>query len=329
MKTKTCLLLLVILLVVIAGVSNVLAAPNKVIIKWGNVFSADMPFNQGVKKVSEILAEKSNNSIQIQLFPSSQLGNNTELITMLTRGTTQMGNEGGGFLSQWAPKFLVSEAVYAFRDVDHMFKVMNGPIGQEMFADLLAKCGVRVLDVWYYGTRHVTSNKKIYSPADMRGLKLRVPDGPLYVANGEALGADPTPMTLSEVYLSLKTGVIDAQENPLPTIYAYKFYEVQKYLILTGHNINFNVIMVNDKFWQGLSDDQRNMILTAVKEGGKYALRVALEAEENLLDELQKEGMTVINPDIDAFRTRASKIMVEKFQDQWGKGFYESIQNYE
>lgn len=326
----TRVVLAVVMMLVVLGVSSMAClAGENIVIKWGNVFAPDMPFNQGVLKVAEVVAERSNNQIQIEFFPSSQLGNNTQLMAMLVQGTNHVGNEGGGFLSQWSPKFLVSEAVYAFKDIDHMFKVMRGPIGEEMFKDLLEKRGLRVIDVWYYGTRHVTSNKPIRTPQDMKGLKMRVPDGPLYIANGEALGAKPTPMTLSEVYLSLKTGVIDAQENPLPTINSFKFYEVQKYLILTGHNINFNVIMVNEKFWQGLTDEQRAIITDAVKKGGEYALELTVQSEKDLISNLEASGMTVIKPDIDAFRTPASDYMISKFSGKWGEGFYESVQEFD
>ncbi len=328
MKNKRSIGLVVLLVGMLLFSNLATAAKKPIIIKWGNVFAMDMPYNQGVQKAIELVKQRSNNEIQIQFFPSGQLGKNTDMMAMLAQGISQMGNEGGGFLSQWAPKFLVSEAVYAFNSVDHMFKVMNGPIGQEMFDELLKSRGIRVLDVWYYGTRHITANKPIRTPKDLNGVKMRVPDGPLYTANGEALGANPTPMTLSEVYLSLNTGVIDAQENPLPTIDSFKFYEVQKYLIQTGHNYNFNVVMVNDKFWKSLSSKQRDLISNALKEGGEYALKVALEQEQAMVQKLKDNGMTVITPDVKAFRDAASKKMVEKFENRWGKGFYESVQAY-
>lgn len=328
MKNKKSIGLVVLLVGVLLFSNLATAAKKPIVIKWGNVFALDMPYNQGVQKTIELVNKRSNNEIQIQFFPSGQLGKNADMMAMLTQGVSQMGNEGGGFLSQWAPKFLVSEAVYAFNSVDHMFKVMNGPIGKEMYDQLLKSRGVRVIDVWYYGTRHITSNKPVRTPEDLKGIKMRVPDGPLYTANGEALGANPTPMTLSEVYLSLKTGVIDAQENPIPTIDSFKFYETQKYLILTGHNYNFNVVMVNDKFWKKLSAKHRKIILGAIQEGGEYALKVALEQEENLIQKLKDNGMTVINPDVNAFKRAAAKKMVEKFENRWGKGFYESVQAY-
>jgi len=297
-------------------------------IRWGNVFAPEMPFNQGTRRFKELVETESNGRITVDLFPGAQLGNNNELMGMLTEGTNQMGNEGGGFLAQWAPKFLVSEAVYAFRDIDHMLKVMNSEIGQEMFDQLLESRGVRVIDVWYYGTRHISAKKLINTPEDLQGVKMRVPDGPLYIENGKALGANPTPMTLSEVYMALHTGVIDAQENPLPTIYQNKFHEVQDYIILTGHNYNFNVIMVNEEFWNSLSKSDQDLIVRCVKEAGEYQKQIALQEEEALISIFQEEGITIHTPDIEAFKTRAREHLVRRFASEWGEGFYESIQNF-
>ena len=304
------------------------AFAEDVTIRWGNVFAPDMPFNLGVTRFAEDIAEKTDGRIKVEFYPSSQLGSNNALMSMLTEGSNQMGNEGGGFLSDLAPKFLIGEAVYAFKSVDHMLKVMNSEPGQEMFDELLANQGVRVIDVWYYGTRHITSNKEINTPADMAGMKMRVPNGPLYISNGTALGANPTPLALSEVYLALQTGVIDAQENPLPTIDANKFQEVQDYLILTGHNYNFNVIMVNDEFWQGLSAEDQQLITESVKAAGEYQMGIALEQETALLTSFEEAGMKIHTPDVEAFRTTAGEYMVKTYAPIWGEGFYEAVQGW-
>ncbi|WP_373893750.1 sialic acid TRAP transporter substrate-binding protein SiaP [Virgibacillus sp. CBA3643] len=302
---------------------------DEIVMTWGNVYSSTMPFNQGINKVQDILESESDGQISIDLYPDSQLGSNSDLMSNLVGGTSQIGNEGGGFLSQWVPEFSVSEAVYAFNDVDHMFSVMDGPIGQDMFDKLLEERSVRVIDVWYYGTRHVTSNKEINTPGDLEGIKMRVPDGPLYIANGEALGADPTPMPLSEVYLALQTGTIDAQENPLSAIDSYKYYEVQDYINLTAHNYNFNVIMVNEEFWQGLTDDQRTLIEEAIKEGGETTLSLTLEQEESLITELEEQGVIINEPNLEEFEQQAGEKMIESYQNEWDEGFYESVKEYE
>jgi tripartite ATP-independent transporter DctP family solute receptor len=323
---------MVLLLAITAAFANAAveeAESKTVTLRWGNVFGPDIPFNQGVSYFKQMVEEKSGGRIKIEFYPSSQLGGNGDLMGMLIEGTNQIGNEGGGFLSDYASKFLVSEAVYAFNSVDHMLKVMNGELGQEMYDQLLEERGIRVIDVWYYGTRHITSNKLIDTPADMAGLKMRVPNGPLYISNGTALGATPTPLALSEVYLALQTGVIDAQENPLPTINSNKFNEVQKYLILTGHNYNFNVIMVNDEFWQSLSESDKALISECIKEAGEYQKKISLEQEKSLINDFKAAGMIVHTPDVAAFRKQAGEYMVKTYSSQWGEGFYETIQAQE
>lgn len=330
---KRIILITLILMMVFSGVFAGGASESSrsatIKMRWGNVFGPDIPFNLGVAHFKEAIEERSNGRIKMEFYPSSQLGNNGDLMSMLIEGTNQIGNEGGGFLSDYASKFLIGEAVYAFNSVDHMLKVMNGELGQEMYDQLLTERGLRVIDVWYYGARHITANKMIDTPADLAGLKMRVPNGPLYISNGTALGANPTPLALSEVYLALQTGVIDAQENPLPTIESNKFNEVQKYLILTGHNYNFNVVMVNDAFWQSLSQEDQALITECVKEAGEYQKAIALEQEQSLIDEFKASGMIVHTPKVDLFRDKASAYMVEKYASQWGEGFYEAVQAME
>lgn len=323
---KVLSLMLVLTFCVLLG-APAMAAEENVTIRWGNVFAPDMPFNQGIERFKELVEEKSDGRISVELYPNSQLGSNGDLMSMLIEGSNQMGNEGAGFLADWAPKFLIGEAVYAFNSVDHMLSVMHGELGQEMCDQLLEMQGIRVIDIWYYGTRHITANKLIDTPEDMAGLKMRVPNGPLYISNGTALGANPTPLALSEVYLALQTGVIDAQENPLPTIVSNKFEEVQDYLILTGHNYNFNVIEVNDEWWQTLSADDQDLITECIREAGEYQMEIALTQEEEMLKTLEEEGMTIHTPDVEAFREAAGAYMVETYADQWGEGFYESVQS--
>ena len=326
-------ILTIILALMLILVSNSFARGNSeadgITIRWGNVFGPDIPFNLGVNHFKSLIEEKSDGRIKVEFYPNSQLGSNGDLMGMLIDGTNQMGNEGGGFLSDYASKFLIGEAVYAFNSIDHMLAVMNSELGQEMYDQLLAENGIRVIDVWYYGTRHITANKEINTPSDMAGLKMRVPNGPLYISNGIALGANPTPMALSEVYLALQTGVIDAQENPLPTISSNKFNEVQDYLILTGHNYNFNVIMVNEAFWQSLADEDKKLITECVKEAGEYQKAIAIEEEESLIEEFEENGMIIHTPDIEAFREHASRYMIDRYSSEWGEGFYEAVQSME
>ena len=322
-------ILTIILALMLILVSNSFARGNSeadgITIRWGNVFGPDIPFNLGVNHFKSLIEEKSDGRIKVEFYPNSQLGSNGDLMGMLIDGTNQMGNEGGGFLSDYASKFLIGEAVYAFNSIDHMLAVMNSELGQEMYDQLLAENGIRVIDVWYYGTRHITANKEINTPSDMAGLKMRVPNGPLYISNGIALGANPTPMALSEVYLALQTGVIDAQENPLPTISSNKFNEVQDYLILTGHNYNFNVIMVNEAFWQSLADEDKKLITECVKEAGEYQNKVMEEQNAQARATLEKDGVVFTDANHEEWQKAAESYYTFEEFSNWTPGLYDKV----
>ncbi len=316
--------LVVTLAVGLAFLAVVPFAAAQTVMKWGIVVPPEHPFVLGMKKTAEIVAQKTNNRIQIQVFPAAQLGTGKDMIEAVVFGTQAMVTEGAAMFSQWSPRLSVMEAPYIFRDVNHMYKVMKGPIGQDMQDELVAKRGLRSLGVVYYGVRHLTANKPVYTPADVKGLKLRVPEVPLYLEMARAWGANPTPMAISELYLALKQGTVDAQENPIPTIDSAKFYEVQKYLILTGHIMVPQFHAISDKLWKSLSPGDQKILQDAVDEGISFTNDLVIKQERSLADEFKKKGMQVITPDVEAFR-KASMTAVSKLEEKWGKGLYEKI----
>jgi len=304
--------------------ASLASAQQPVIMKWGVVLQPEHPFVLGMKKTAETVAQKTNNRIQIQVFPGAQLGTGKDMIEAVVFGSQAMVTEGAAMFSQWSPRLSIMEAPYIFRDVDHMYKAMKGPIGQEMQDELVAKRGLRSLGVLYYGVRHLTANKEVHTPADVKGLKLRVPEVPLYLEMARAWGANPTPMAFAELYLALKQGTVDAQENPIPTINSGKFYEVQKYLILTGHIMVPQFHAISDKLWQSLSPGDQKILQDAVDEGISFANDLVIKQEQSLADEFKKKGMQVITPDVEAFR-KASMTAIPKLEEKWGKGLYEKI----
>jgi TRAP-type transport system periplasmic protein len=316
--------LVVTLLVGIAFLAVVPLASAQTVMKWGIVLQPEHPFVLGMKKTAEIVGQKTNNRIQIQVFPSAQLGTGKDMIEAVVFGSQALVTEGAAMFSQWAPRLSILEAPYIFRDVDHMYKVMRGPIGQDMLDELVTKRGLRPLGVLYYGVRHLTANKEVHTPADVKGMKLRVPEVPLYLEMARAWGANPTPMAFAELYLALKQGTVDAEENPIPTINSGKFYEVQKYLILTGHIMVPQIHAISDKLWKSLSAGDQKILLEAVDEGIAYSNDQVIKQEKSLLGEFKQKGMTIITPDVEAFR-KASMAAIPKLEEKWGKGLYEKI----
>jgi len=305
-------------------VASAASAGEAMVMKWGIVLQPEHPFVLGMKKTAETVAQKTNNRIQIQVFPSAQLGTGKDMIEAVVFGSQAMATEGAAMFSQWSPRLSIMEAPYIFRDVDHMYKVMKGPIGQEMQDELVTKRGLRSLGVLYYGVRQLTANKPVTKPEDVKGMKLRVPEVPLYLEMARAWGANPTPMAFAELYLALKQGTVDAQENPIPTINSGKFYEVQKYLVLTGHIMVPQFHAISDKLWKSLSASDQKILQDAVDEGITFSNEMLIKQEQSLVDEFKKKGMQVITPDVEAFR-KASMAAIPKLEEKWGKGLYEKI----
>jgi tripartite ATP-independent transporter DctP family solute receptor len=204
---------------------------------------------------------------------------------------------------------------------------MAGPVGRAFNDELIAKRGMRILGTTYYGTRHLTtSSKNVRTPADLAGFKLRVPENDVFKAMAEAWGAKPTPMNFGELYLALKQGTVDGQENPLPTIKSGKFDEVQKYLVLTGHIITPRLVVVNENFWKGLKPADQKIIQDAVDAGIQWQNAELAKQEKELVDSMKAGGMTVVQVDVDAFRKPVVDAVVPKFESRWGKGTYEKLQ---
>ncbi len=303
------------------------AAAQQVTIRWGDVVGGTHPSVQMIDRIAAEAKEKSGGRIVIQSFAGGQLGSSRDMIDAVANGVQQIVTEGAANFGAWVPSISVVEAPYIWRDAAHLDKAMNGAIG-EQFNDTLVKArGMRILGTTYYGTRHITTTAKaVRTPADMAGLKLRVPENDVFKAMAEAWGAKPTPMNFGELYLALKQGVVDGQENPLPTIKSGKFDEVQKFLVLSAHIITPRLVVVNEAFWQGLSAGDRKIIADAVRNGIAWQNAELIRQENTLVDTFKAAGMTVITPDVNAFKAPVIAKVPKMFESKWGAGTYDRIQ---
>ncbi len=300
---------------------------QQVTLRWGDVVPATHPSVQMIERVAADVKAKSNGRIVIQSFPAGQLGSSRDMIDATANGVQQIVTEGAANFGAWVPSISIVEAPYIWRDAAHLDKVMNGPMGEQFNETLVKGRGMRILGTTYYGTRHLTtSQKEVKTPADLVGFKLRVPENDVFKAMAEAWGARPTPMNFGELYLALKQNVVDGQENPLPTIKSGKFDEVQKYLVLTGHIITPRLVVVNEAFWQGLPAADRKIIADAVKAGIVWQNEELIRQEKTLVDQFKASGMTVITPDVNAFKAPVLAKVPKMFEAKWGAGMYEKIQ---
>ncbi|HRE20959.1 MAG TPA: DctP family TRAP transporter solute-binding subunit, partial [Rhabdaerophilum sp.] len=234
------------------------------VIRWGELLAPSHPQVQMAMKIAAEVKEKSGGRIDIQVFPNGQLGSGKDMMESVSGGALHLTTDGAGALGAFLPQLSVIEAPYLWRDAAHLAKVAASPIFAKMNDDLVAKRGMRMLNVTYYGKRHLTSGSKaVKSPTDMVGFKLRVPPVDVFRAMADAWGAKATPIAFPELYLALSQGAVDGQENPLPTIQSGKFFEVQKFLVLTEHIITPRMIIVNDAFWKGLPTADRALLEAA------------------------------------------------------------------
>ncbi|MCS7461736.1 TRAP transporter substrate-binding protein [Paenibacillus doosanensis] len=286
------------------------ASAKPVKLKLGHIAGEDDPWNTGAKKFAELVKQKTNGSVQIDLYPSSTLGNDRDLIEGMQLGSIDFALVAG-VLSNFYEPFSILELPYLFRDKEHMDKVLYGPVGEKLKEDLLKNAQIRGLQFWERTPRELTANKKITTPADLNGLKIRVPEIPASIAAWKAMGATPTPMAFSEVYSSLQTGVIDAQENPLALMTSSKLQEVQKYLINTNHVYGYVMLTMSDITYKKLTPDQQKAVEEAAKEATDFENKLVFDQEKELLKKVTDAGMEVVDIDTKPFIEKAKTVHAE------------------
>jgi TRAP-type transport system periplasmic protein len=246
----------------------------------------------------------------------------------MERGNLEMTSMSAFDIAKIIPEFAILTTGYMMRDPDHLMKVLNGPIGEELYKMVSEKMGITVLAPLYLGTRQLNLRevRNVKTPADLKGLRLRMPGSKEWLFLGEALGATPTPLAFGEVYLGLKTGTIDGQDNPLPTVHSAKFYEVTKQITLTSHFVDGIFISISNKMWGNLSAEQKTKVRAAAQAAAKYNNENRIKDEAQLVDFFKKEGLTVTTPDLDAFRkTVQAAYLNSDYAKVWPKGMLERI----
>lgn len=299
---------------------------EKTILKLGHALPDGHPIDVSTKEFARIVKERSNGTLEIQVFPQSQLGNEKDMLEGLTLGTLDMGALVGGPYGYLQPEYEVLSLVYLFNSIEQAEKALNSDVCKELADKLLENKGVRILHpFWYYGTRNLTANKKIINADDLKGLKVRVPEVPIQKEGLSAMGAQATPVDFGELYMALKTGVVDAQENPYSTTATSNFNQVQKYLINSKHIISAYMISINEKKFQGLTTEQQEILIEVAEEVSKYNNKLTIDGEEEQLQELKDRGMEVIEPDLESF-IDAVKPLHEEYDKKYN-GLVTKLQN--
>lgn len=276
-------------------------------LKWAHVYETSEPFHKWSVWAGDEIKKRTNGRYEVQVFPASTLGKEADINQGLQLGTVDIVLTGASFAARSYQPLAISYFPFVFRDADHLLKYARSDVFKDLANGYDKASGNHITAMTYYGARHVTSNRPIARPEDMKGLKIRVPDAPAYLAFPKSLGANPTPIAFAEVYLALQNGTVEAQENPLPTIEAKKFFEVQKNISLTGHIVDSLLTVVSGSTWSKLSDADKKIFSDVMVEAADKAGRDIVASEVRLTEEFKKRGNNVITVDKNAFREAVLK----------------------
>ncbi|MBL0933807.1 MAG: sialic acid TRAP transporter substrate-binding protein SiaP [Rhizobiaceae bacterium] len=316
------------LLAASAAMMLVTAAPafaqDKVQLRFSAVFSEQDIRAEMMKKFQEEIGDE----FDFQGYYGGNLFKQGTELVALQRGNLEMGNIAPQDISNQIPAWSILTSAYLFRDADHLKTFFASEAGDEMKKMVEDQLQVKILGPTYFGARQVglKTDKKINTPEDMAGIKLRMPGGDAWQFLGQALGANPTPMAYAEVYTGLQTGAIDGQDNPLPNVQNMKFDEVMSQIVLTSHLVGFDLLTISLDAWNKLSPEQQEKVQAAADSAIEWSTAEHLKQEEELVAGFKEKGLEVYEPDIDAFRTHAQKMYLESaLAESWPEGMVDTI----
>jgi tripartite ATP-independent transporter DctP family solute receptor len=291
---------------------------KQVVLKLGHAVAPEHPYHLGAVRYSELVAQRTKNKVKIDVYPSTQLGNERDMVEGLQLGTIDLVVTSTGPLGGFVPRMFVVDLPFLFRDRAHAYKVLDGPIGRELLDAFSAK-GIQGLAFWENGFRQITNSvRPIEKPEDLKGIKIRTMENKVHLSAFRAFGASPTPMAWSEVYTALQQKTIDAQENPIAIIYFQKIYEVQKYLASTGHFYSPTPLLMSLKAFNNLPKNIQKIMLDTAMECATYERNLLRDNEAKQLAEIKAKGMQVTLPNKKPFLDAAAPVYKE-FESQFGK----------
>lgn len=314
-------MLLMIVPVFSAGNSEVSNKPE--VLKFAHVYEPDTVYNEAALEVKKLLEERSNGRFEVQVFPSSQLGNEEAITEGLKMDSIQLAYSGPTFLGQFYPPIAISEAPYVWKDYDHWKKYQYSDVFDNVSDGYYGATGNKVASIIYFGERTVTANRAIHTPDEMKGMKIRVANATLWKIFPEAVGAKPTPVSFAEVYLALQQGVVEGQDNPITIVESNKFYEVQKYINRTQHILCSIVGIIGGPLYERLSDEDQKMFVEVFKEvGTRYSDKVR-ETELALYKNYQESKKAIVETtEVEKF----AEIVLPQTRKAFGAELVDSIQ---
>jgi tripartite ATP-independent transporter DctP family solute receptor len=296
-------------------------------LKWAHVYEVSEPYHTQALWAADEIKKRTNGRYEVGVFPASQLGNENQINEGLGLGTVDIIYTGTSFAGSIHKPLAISGAPFMLRDFNHWKAYRDSSLFRGIARGYEDKTKHKIMALTYYGERMVTANKEIKKPEDMKGMKLRVPPAPLYLMLAKSVGANATPIAFAEVYLALQQGTVDGQENPLPTIMAKKFYEVQSHIMLTGHIVESLLTIVGAPVWAKLSDADKKVFEEVLAQAAGKASDEIRASEQQIADQLRKLGKTVVQVDREAFRKAAVPLHNDASAGAgWSRAEYDALQ---
>ena len=305
-----------------AGATSAIAQET---LKWAHVYEDGSDYHSVALWAAEEVAERTEGRVEIQVFPASSLGKEVEINEGLGIGAVDIIYTGPSFVERYYGPIAISDYPFIMRGYDHWKSYRDSDLFAELSEGYKDATGHTVMGLVYYGQRHVTSNFPITEPSDMEGLKIRVPNSPVMLMFPNAVGANPTPMAFSEVYLALQQGVVDAQENPLPTIQFKKFYEVQSNINLTGHILNSLLIITSESAMGRLGDDA-GTVEEVLREAAARVSQSIYDSEQSLVAWFREQGINVNEIDKAPFQDAVKPMLTDPEQVPYEMEHFERLQ---
>lgn len=324
MRIKKVLLTTMVVLTAIWGFGSVSMAKDQVVLKFGHIFTPTSAMHLSTQLAADLIEVRSKGKLKLQIFPGAQLGGMLDEIEGVKMGTQDLTMVWG--IDRYCPEFSLFNYPFVFQDEKHLHKVCMGDLGREyIHKNMLERHGIRIIGMIYHGVRMLTTDAKhpVKTPADIKGVRLRTPDITAWIKSWQSVGAEVTAFPWGELYMALKQGVVEAQENPLASIRSMKFYEVQKNIVLTGHIIDYPFVMINNKKFQGLDKELQDILVQAFEDARYYSIgKVKREAADDL-EFFKKKGLNLVEVDIAQWRKAFAKAP-DLFKN--GRQVYEKIQ---
>ena len=300
---------------IIAALASTSVFSAEMTLKLGHLANEQNAWHLAAVKFGEELNAKTDGRIEVQVFPNESLGKEIDLINGMQLGTVDMTITGES-LQNWAPMAALLAVPYAYKSLEHMDEVAGGQIGDDIKAQIIEKAKIRPIAFFARGPRNLTSNRAIKSPADLDGLKMRVPNVPLFVDVWKSLGASPTPMAFSEVFTSLQNGVIGAQENPLALIRSANFNEVQSHVNQTEHVRSWIYLTIAESTWSKLSEADQSAVMEAAATAQEFERGMLLSSLAEDQAHLESKGMTFVEVDGAAFQAAAKEAVLKNVKPE-------------